>query len=602
MATEDTNKLVEPDYTSIRKQVRACPESDFPDVAQLTSVKIDHVQLSADMHSDEEVKPRLAADVISVSSVGEDNPYSSDEEEPELEDERAAASDDALQPSEGNGLFLTDSEDGKENVVKEDEDDDADDAGLKQLAEAKPRRSPSAAPATRGDVLVDLLNQPAEQHSTRVRSHAPFDALPHELKCIFLSYLDNEPHSVLCLSLVSRRWYKALNQGRSTEIDWQRRCNALGSLRRSPHCTLWRETFIRQLQKRCLSCFKKSPTAYGHLLDERPDWLKVCLDCQQLPGPWQTVSQFVAKQRCQDGNFLLSLPFTAVRNRHRAFRNKYLRYYLVSSLPGDSYDGHHGLGKNGFNSFLQKLKNVFIEEQFPISAYDNFKTHIRASQGQGKNPIRSERLMGMLLAIKNPGVRTNTFSEIVQEAVDYATRLTKFSEDFVKYEPVTPIDDFYKRSRSLLPFWVSTLKFRRTWADALITGAVTMSDLEEHLKMETKKTQDRMQIIAAREAGISRRKEQRARLKAIDVRGKSATSNLKRKRDSVTDVNTPLKKSKKKKKIAANQLSCSACCNAIASWRCKHKCCRTCCPGPCQKHKKTDRVDIYGTKKEEPDD
>lgn len=215
-------------------------------------------------------------DIIDISSDSGSDSASSDGED-EL-------------PGHQNSLFAEDESDDEDATMGGDSDDEGNYAAKEEedledvVDDSAPRRSPSVAPAERGDVLVNLLND-----RTPEETGPSFNALPLDIKYLLLGYLDTEPYSVYSLSMVSRSWYKALNQDSSTEVDWQRRCTALGAKRRSPHCKRWRETFIRQIMKRCLSCLRISDASFGQLLSGQPDWLTVLL---RMPEDTRTLADY----------------------------------------------------------------------------------------------------------------------------------------------------------------------------------------------------------------------------------------------------------------------------------------------------------------------
>jgi hypothetical protein len=225
-----------------------------------------------------------------------------------------------------------------------------DEAKLERVAErTRPGQIESKAPPGRDPVLQALIRDGRPEVPDR---QSRFSSLPKEIKYVFLSYLDKDPYSIYSLSMVSRSWYLVLNQDSSTDVDWQRRCSVMGAQRHSPHCKTWRETFIRQIHKRCLVCLKISDAAFGHLLRGQPDWMTVCSTCQMEPGPWQTISEDEALQRSTP-KALRTLPFRAVKNtgtscssatqigkNGKSKLKKFIKYYLASDVGGDPFDTH----------------------------------------------------------------------------------------------------------------------------------------------------------------------------------------------------------------------------------------------------------------------
>lgn len=238
--------------------------------------------------------------------------------------------------------------------------------------------------------------------------------------------------------MVSRSWYKALNQDSSTEVDWQRRCTALGAKRRSPHCKRWRETFIRQIMKRCLSCLKISDASFGQLLTGQPDWLTVCSDCQKIPGPWQTIPEKEAQRRNPRID-LSALPFRAIRNPeypgNPGTKNpnkkpkKYIKLYLASSI-GDPFDGFP------FLTFAKRRQRLLGIHNFEFSGKPELQRGFMDILGYieaadvGK-VFRSNRLTNMTLAlVEGEEMRMkDSLNETCRDAIEYLEKVKVFNEE-----------------------------------------------------------------------------------------------------------------------------------------------------------------------------
>lgn len=527
---------------------------------------------------------------------------------------------------------------------------------LEQLAEAQPKRTPSASPAPRRDVLLDLL----EDYSIKTRdiTSSPFDDLPIEIKHLFLTFLDYDPDTILCLSLVSRSWYKALNQGRSTEIDWQRRCNTMGILRRSPRCKTWRETFIRQLQKRCLICFQVSKTAYGHLLEGRPDWLKVCETCQMRPGPFQTIPHREAERRCvnagrrkvQKSGFLRQLPFLAVKVRKRDAKvdQKYEKFLLASAVPGDPLDGYFRFSDINDKRIQDMLRQVLnLASELWLDEKDLIRLFKCAKECLKGTCFPSARLLHMVAAIDHWEIRTKPLHRLLKEAILYSKKVMSL-RSVVTEKKNADRDLKYVKKPRLKASIMTGPNFGRSWGDAILTGTHTLEDYMDALREGSKK---RSEIIGAK---IKESQEKKSAQRAIrlaeqaesqtSIETTTAAPKQRPKREARVRAEEAIRKKYAKRyegrtqeegaasssedsgslsilsaqelpprtiplaqsqpmvepstkqvvdrQIKARPIMVKCTCGSPAAAKCSHKRCKICCPGPCIKHKKADAVNV----------
>lgn len=118
---------------------------------------------------------------------------------------------------------------------------------------------------------------------------------------MILSYIDNDPFTILNLMLVSKVWYLTFTCGRNAEDNWMRRCHAMaGITRKVGQCKTWRESYIKLLHGRCIHCFKPtSPVNNSHigrLLFEGYTFIVTCSECsrQVCAGPLVAISEETA--------------------------------------------------------------------------------------------------------------------------------------------------------------------------------------------------------------------------------------------------------------------------------------------------------------------
>lgn len=568
-----------------------------------------------------------AMSIIDISSDSDSSP--SDNEEDDAQMESSGDSDDEIDMQGGKAEDDDEEDEYEDNSMEEVKDEDLE-AAVEQPA---PRRSPSVAPPTRGNVLLDLLND----RTPEVPDQSRFNSLPRDLKYIILSYLDREPHSVYCLSMVSRSWYRALNQDSSTDVDWQRRCNAMGAKKRSPHCVTWRETFIRQIRKRCLSCLNISDAAFGHLLEGQPDWLTVCSNCQKLPGPWQTITQYEAQLR-QPRKSLSHLPFRAVKNTEklvpfkagrRTTPKKYIQLYLASAV-GDPYDGPGLHSSPGDMRHIERY--ITAELQAQGGRPEDIKALLQYAKDAGQNKIfRSFRLLNMITALGPRVTRSETLRDLVRGAISYLDKVKTFSEEIEIVKQNNPELFTQKKANNSISKLIK--KESRSWGDAIILGNRTMDDFLQYRRYNKNRVPGKMRQSEARKEELRQRRKQRklqqearrltkeARkngtlLPAYDNSKSSEKKNKKKRKaepdeseekieDGVTEDNRKKRKTRATAPIytqsqARQGRQCA--CGQTFSSKCQHRRCGTCCPGPCEKHKLRRKVDVYAAKKEEPED
>lgn len=538
--------------------------------------------------------------------------------------------------SEGDDDSDSDSNHGADGVHEDVKDED-----LEVIATQATRPgSPSVAPPSRGNVLLDLLND----YTPEVPDQWRFNSLPRDIKYIIISYLDYQPHSVYSLSMVSRSWYKTLNQGTHTEIDWQRRCNAMGSQRKSPHCKTWRETFIRQIRKRCLSCLSISDSSFGHLLEGQPDWLTVCSHCQTLPGPWQTISLYEAQRR-QPGRYFGHLPFIAVKNTQRLLPfnanpkktqpRKYIQFYLASSV-GDPYDGQ-GLVFRA-EDLLYITRHTIPELVAQGGRLEDIHKLLQYAENAKEGRIfRSNRLMNMIVALGGRARRSERLSDIVRQAVSYLDKVNAFHLT-VQAEKERNPELFGGKGD---PFSRLKQKRSRTWGDRIITGEASMEEFLDH-RSSCQGAPKPMNQTPARKAelrdrrklrkleGLRPRKEAKSNGTSLPKKAKREDKGKKRKREFdplavnpagpngncknkkqriegsvpiVKTSSTTAAKSKKntasKRPSASEKVSRTCACGATFAMACQHQKCGICCPGPCVKHKHKRKIDVYAKKEED---
>lgn len=398
----------------------------------------------------EDRKPKIeddAPEYIDISSSSSDSGLPANRNaalfQPDSDSDSDSSCDSAIEVTSRRYIQdeAADSDSDAENVNDESadvsisDDDSEDEMQLEQATQRiAPRMSPSVAPPGRDPVLLALLNDRRPEQPDQ----SPLNSLPRELKYIFLSYLDRDLYSVYALSMVSRSWYKTLNQDSSTDVDWQRRCSMMGVQRRSPHCKTWRETFVRQLQKRCLSCFKICNTAFGYLLPGQPDWISVCPPCQVEPGPWQTIPEDECHRRNPKQN-LDNLPYRVVKNTTPATglskqllkrRKAYLKYYLASSIEGNPYDAVPKLelhAKKALDKLRKDLASIGLSEHIKQEDLNTLYEYV--AQAKHDKTLLSVRLINMITAIYRWEMRTKSIQELVHEALDYLRRLQDFERN-----------------------------------------------------------------------------------------------------------------------------------------------------------------------------
>ena len=116
-----------------------------------------------------------------------------------------------------------------------------------------------------------------------IKKPAPIDVLPVELRLKIISYLDQEPYTLLNILLLSRIWYLTLMHGPHAEQAWKRRCELFGAENESPNCN-WHQTFIQLLHDNCISCFRRGTIDIGRYLLHGFTFIKACRSCWDEPG------------------------------------------------------------------------------------------------------------------------------------------------------------------------------------------------------------------------------------------------------------------------------------------------------------------------------
>ena len=237
----------------------------------------------------------------------------SDEEVGSDSDEEEDGSVDASLASDSDEAERWAASDGSESDEgQEDEDAMLQDSDQDQLDEAD-----NASIAASEESESDALPEPNSTSSSRL------ERLPTYIRRHIFSYIRRDPLATISLALSSKFFYKSLFR---SDTAWGKLCKSFGRLKRSPNTKTWRMSYWKMMHTKCLWCGDKTTAKIGVIIQSAPNWLVMCVVCQDRPGPYQVIGYKEAIVKGIPKPHLRKLPHKL--SRVPKYQRKAMRKYL----------------------------------------------------------------------------------------------------------------------------------------------------------------------------------------------------------------------------------------------------------------------------------
>lgn len=235
--------------------------------------------------------------------------------------------------------------------------------------------------------------------------------------------------------------------------------------------------------------------------------------------------------------------------------------------------------------------------------------------------FRSNRLTNMTLAlVEGEEMRMKaSLNETCRDAIEYLEKVKLFNEELESRKASQPHIWAVAKDKTTTGMRRPT---SRSWGDSIITGTATWEELEEILRWKIttakgKMCQDQRTALRAKHREKNEELFQAYKSGEIPIEPNMLKwykrEQRKRNKEAHRGAERQQKQPKKKKQKTLNtpastagvaprvQTACQsrAGCGNKGAVKCPHRCCKTCCPGPCNKHQLQQRIDIYQAKAEE---